>query len=175
MNNETDYSSADFRLFVARVIYGWIFLVIAILLIGKNLPYQLPLDKGAWLMPSWVRPAISIAASTAILAAFFVPTRIWSAITTLLMIGFSFTYQHVAGNHFNSFGWWALLIPFILPPYTFYHRLRFNRWIIALFGVVHWLTTGLSVPAIPLYTLYFLPFLPYTRLFSAFNRQFEPR
>ena len=60
-------TTEDFRLFIARIVYGMLFFMIVLQMILQHLPYQLPLQSNSWLMYPWVRPTVSIAASTAVL------------------------------------------------------------------------------------------------------------
>jgi len=165
----------DFRLFIARIVFGMLFITMVIQMGLHQLPYQLPLQPSSWYMNNWFRPAISIIASTAVLVGFFIPTRAWSIVTAGLMLTFNFSYFELANNAFYNFIWWAILIPFCLKPSFAFKSIQRNKWLVILFAAANWLNYGLNLSAIPVYLLYFLPFLPFKSLFDSFNRYYEPR
>lgn len=168
-------TTEDFRLFIARIVYGMLFFMIVLQMILQHLPYQLPLQSNSWLMYPWIRPTVSIVASTAVLVGFFIPTRAWSTLTAIFMLLFNFCYADLANNSFYNFIWWVLLIPFCLKEQQVYYIINKNKWLIILFAAVNGFSYGFSLVAIPLYILYLLPFLPYKRLFDSFNKYYEPR
>lgn len=165
----------DFRLFIARIVYGILFMVMVIQMVLKQMPYQLPLQPSSWYINDWFRPAISIIASTAVLVGFFIPTRAWSIISSIVLLSFNLSYFELANNAFYNFIWWAILIPFCLKPQFAYKTMHRNKWLVILFAAANWLNYGLNLAAIPVYLLYFLPFLPFKSLFDSFNRYYEPR
>ncbi len=78
----------DFRLFIARIVFGMLFIIMVIQMGLHQMPYQLPMQPSSWYINQWFRPAISIIASTAILVGFFIPTRLWSILSATLMLLF---------------------------------------------------------------------------------------
>ncbi len=168
-------TTEDFRLFIARIIYGTLFFIIVLQMILHQLPYQLPMQNNTWLMYPWIRSTVSITASTAVLVGFFIPSRVWSMISALCMLLFNFCYADLANNAFYNFIWWVLLIPFCLKSPIVYHVMNRNKWLVILFAVANGFSYGINIVALPIYTLYFLPFLPYKWLFDSFNRYYEPR
>lgn len=174
-NEFSDESTDDFRLFIARIIYGAVFLMMVILMITDQLPYQLAPGTESWQPNTWLRPFISTAASTAILIGFFIPTQRWSIFASALMLLFNFSYLHMGNNGYYNFIWWVLFIPLCFKASSVYAIIKKNKWLIILFAVVNWLNYGLNWAAIPVYLLYLLPFLPYPSLFNSFNRYYEPR
>jgi len=168
-------TTEDFRLFMARIVYGTLFLMMAIQMGLEQLPYQLPLQESSWPMNPWFRPTISIVASTAVLTGFFIPNRGWSIFTALLMLLFNFSYLNLANNAFYNFIWWALLIPFCMNPIWVFKTIDRNKWLVILFAAANWMNYGLNWVSIPVYLLYFLPFLPFKVLFDSFNWYYEPR
>jgi len=165
----------DFRLFIARIVYGTLFMVMVIQMGLHQLPYQLPLQQSSWYINDWFRPTISIMASTAVLVGFFIPTRTWSILSAIMMLAFNLSYFELANNAFYNFIWWAILIPFCLKPEYTFKTIQRNKWFVILFAATNWLNYGLNSAAIPVYLLYFLPFLPFKSLFDSFNRYYEPR
>ncbi|MDP3394086.1 hypothetical protein [Sediminibacterium sp.] len=168
-------TTEDFRLFMARIVFGMLFLVMAIQMGLNQMPYQLPLQKSSWYINSWFRPTVSIIASTAVLVGFFIPTRGWSILSTLLMLLFNLSYLALANNAYYNFIWWAILIPFCINPILVFKTINRNKWLVILFAAANWFNYGLNLSAIPVYLLYFLPFLPFKALFDSFNRYYEPR
>ena len=165
----------DFKLFIARIVYGMLFLVMVVQMGLHQLPYQLPMQPSSWYINEWFRPAISIIASTVVLVGFFIPTRLWSILSAIIMLAFNFSYFELANNAFYNFIWWAILIPFCLKPMYTYKIIQRNKWFVLLFAAANSLNYGLNLAAMPVYLLYFLPFLPYKTLFDSFNRYYEPR
>ncbi|OYZ55522.1 MAG: hypothetical protein B7Y11_00180 [Sphingobacteriia bacterium 24-36-13] len=168
-------NNEDFRLFMARIVFGVVFLIMVVQMGLHQMPYQLPLEKSSWYINSWFRPTLSILASTAVLVGFFIPTKAWSILTALLMLLFNFSYFELANNAFYNFIWWALLIPFCLNPALVFTLFNRNKWLVILFAAANWLNYGLNIAATPVYLLYFIPFLPFKALFDSFNRYYEPR
>lgn len=168
-------ATKDFRLFMARIVFGMLFLVMTIQMGLNQMPYQLPLQKSSWDINGWIRPAISIAASTSVLIGFFIPTRSWSILCALLMLLFNLSYFDLANNAFYNFIWWAILIPFCMNPLLVFKTINRNKWLVILFAAANGLNYGLNLAAIPIYFLYLLPFLPFKALFDSFNRYDEPR
>lgn len=168
-------TTEDFRLFMARIVFGVLFSIMVVQMGLQQMPYQIKLQQSSWNINNWFRPAISILASTAVLVGFFIPTRAWSILTALLMLLFNISYYELANNAFYNFIWWAILIPFCLNPVLAYKIINRNKWLVILFAVANGISYGLNLEAIPVYLLYFLPFLPFKVLFDSFNRYYEPR
>lgn len=172
--NNTDLN-ADFRLFIARIIYGSVFIVIVAQMILQQLPYQCMPNPTTWLFKSEWRPAISIIASTTVLIGFFLPSRLWSLLTIVVMYGFNLSYFQLHNHAFYSIIWWILFIPLSLNRDWVAKVYKKSAWMLGIFALVNWSMTGFYWTAIPVYSLYLLPFLPFTALFEAFNHHFEPR
>jgi hypothetical protein len=169
------HTTEDFRLFMARIVFGMLFLVMAIQMGLNHMPYQLTLQKSSWYINGWIRPTISLIASTSVLIGFFIPTRSWSILSALLMLLFNLSYLDLANNAFYNFIWWALLIPFCINPLLVFKTIHRNKWLVILFAAANGINYGFNLAAIPVYFLYFLPFLPFKALFDSFNRYYEPR
>lgn len=174
-NGFSGESINDFRLFVARIIYGAVFLVMVILMTTGKLPYQLVAGPESWQPNAWFRPFVSTIASTAVLIGFFIPTQRWCILTSALMLLFNLSYLHMGNNEYYNFIWWVLFIPLCFNPSRMYAMINRNKWLIVLFAALNLLNYGLTWSAIPIYTLYFLAFLPYSGLFDSFNKYYEPR
>jgi hypothetical protein len=174
-NESFDKSPTDFRLFIARIIYGTVFLIIVLLMIMGKLPYQLLAGPESWQPHTWFRPLTSILASTAVLIGFFIPSKGWSILTCALMLLFNFSYLHMGNNEQYNFIWWFIFIPLCFKAITIQTMINKNRWLIVLFAFLNWLNYGLNWGGIPVYLLYLLPFLPYIALYNSFNRYYEPR
>lgn len=174
-NEFFEESPDDFRLFIARIIYGAVFLVMVILMIMGKLPYQLLVGPESWQPFTWFRSSTSILASTAVLIGFFIPTKRWSLLTSALMLLFNFSFLHMGNNEQYNFIWWVLFIPLCFNPLIVYSIFNRNKWLIILFAALNWLNYGLNWSAIPVYSLYLLAFLPYPKLFDSFNKHYEPR
>lgn len=168
-------TNADFRLFIARIIYGVVFMVMVIQMVLHQLPYQCVPNPSTWLFKSNWRPIMSIVASTTVLIGFFIPSRLWSLITTIVMLGFNLSYFALDQNvHYNLL-WWLLFVPlcFNQPALTIWFKIL--QWGMVILITISWMFTGNLSASIPLYCLYFLPFLPFSVLFDTFNRHYEPR
>lgn len=165
----------DFRLFIARILLGSVFLVFGAMMMLKQLPYQLTDNDLFLLSGKKMSGILSVASSSFVIAAFFIPSRGLSITATMLLYVFNLSYLGTPGEIFYNFIWWVPVLPLCFSAERSIYILKKYKWMIPLFAAVDMYNNGLHFAAIPLYFLYFIPFLPFQRLFVAFNRHFEPR
>jgi|694.fasta_scaffold107588_3 hypothetical protein len=165
-----------FREFTARIVFGWLFLVIALTLILGALPYQLETGSNAIVPWHMLRQIISIAASTSVLITFFLPNRLWSIISLSFLIVFTFCYYNIDGNAFYHYAWFASVAPFCVSGQEFLSRLKASRVIFVLFFMFNVITfKKFELTALPSYSLFLTPYIPWNRIYNWFEDQFEPK
>lgn len=166
-----------FRLFLARITAGWLFLVFVILWLTKGLPYHFP-DR----LPDFViNPEIAftfslvwVIVSTILLFFLIVPARLPAMILVVCMTVFIQCYRYEGVSLVNpAFVW--VFIPFILPHNWFKKGWQVLKWILLISLAFHSWYLPLSWKALPGYTLYFIPFIPWERMFVSFIDRFEPK
>lgn len=165
----------DFRLFIARILLGSVFLVFGAMMILHQLPYQLTNNTSLLFSGIKISGILSVASSSFVIATFFIPNRRLAIVTTVLLYLFNLSYLGTAGEIYYNFIWWVPILPICFSKERGIHMLRKYKWFIPLFAIVDAYNNGLHISALPVYFLYFIPFLPFNSLFASFNRHFEPR
>ena len=165
----------DFRLFIARILLGSVFLVFVIMMLLQQLSYQCADQNPLNFFGNKMSGILSVASSCSVIAAFFIPNRYLTTLTTVLLYLYNLSYLGTGGELFYSFIWWVPILPLCFSAERAIYILKRYRWFIPLFAMVDAYNNGLHLTAIPLYFLYFIPFLPFNRLFVSFNSHFEPR
>lgn len=168
-------NAEDFRLFIARILLGSVFIVFVIMLILQQLPYQCADQNPMLLKANTISGILSVVSSSLVIAAFFIPTKYLAISTTVLLYLFNLSYLGTEGEVFYSFIWWVPILPLCFSAERSIYLLNRYRWFIPLFAMVDAYNKGLHLSAFPIYLLYFVPFLPFKRLFVSFNSHFEPR
>src|SRR5574343_565999 len=88
----------DFRLFIARILLGSVFLVFGAMMMLKQLPYQLS-DNGLFLFyGKKMSGLLSVASSSFVIAAFFIPSKGLAITATVLLYIFNLTYLGTTGE-----------------------------------------------------------------------------
>lgn len=174
-SENTIENGEDFRLFVARILLGSLFLVFGTMLLLQQLPYQCADQQPLLLFGNKISGILSVASSSFVIAAFFIPIRGLLMITTVFLYMFNLSYLGTTGEIYYNFIWWVPALPLCFAPKRMEYILNRYKWFIPLFAIVDAYNNGLHFSALPLYLLYFVSFLPFRSLFVSFNRHFEPR
>jgi len=179
---EQPYNSATgtermYRLFLARVISGWIFLLLLYLWITKSLPHHLPelaegIKADAQVIAAY--SCIWMMVSTLLLFFLIVPGRFLAGLLTLLMGIFMQCYQY-GGTGFLNPAFVVVFIPFLLPVSWFKRSWQVLKWVLPVLLALHSWFLPLSWKAVPGYTVYCIAFLPWERWFVSFIERFEPK
>lgn len=168
-------SLLEYKRFMARIIAGWLFLILLCLWIFNALPFDhidIPgfIDTSIFQVDIWKW----IFTSTFLLVFLILPGRYTAFILALLMGLFIYTYLYTGRSLFNpAFVW--VLIPFILPDRWFLPAWLGLKWILLISLLLHAWWLPLSVKAIPGYTLYLIPFIAWEYLFQSFMEKYEPK
>lgn len=170
-------SEATFRLFVARIIAGWLFLIFLFLWVTKALPHHLP-----EILPTnvidpelvFAYSLIWVLTSTGLLFFLIVPGRLIALILCILMLIFIQSYRYGGLSLLNP-AFALVFIPFILPFSRFKKSWQVFKWVLLLSLALHSWFLPLSLKAIPGYSLYLISFIPWERWFQGFNERFEPK
>ncbi|WP_438946305.1 hypothetical protein [Sediminibacterium sp.] len=165
----------DFRLFIARILLGSVFLVFGVMMSLQQLPYQYADQNSLLFLGNKISGLLSVASSCLVIAAFFIPNQYLAISATIFLYLFNLSYLGTEGEIYYSFIWWVPILPLCFSAERAIYILKRYKWFIPLFAMVDAYNNGLHVTAIPIYTLYFIPFLPFNRLFVSFNSHFEPR
>jgi|GEM_PF-1197011 len=176
-NNPLTSSEATYRLFVARIIAGWLFLIFLFLWGTKALPHHFPEILPTTVIDPELVFAYSLVwviVSTGLLFFLIVPGRLTALVLFILMIIFIQSYRYGGLSLLNP-AFALVLIPFILPLSRFKKSWLVFKWVLLLSLALHSWFLPLSLKAIPGYSLYLIPFILWERWFQRFNEQFEPK
>jgi hypothetical protein len=165
----------QYRMFMARIMATWLFLILLLYWACKALPFY-HIDIPGYIDPHVFRTdtLLWVATSTLLLFFLILPGRYTAIILAFLMGFFIYTYLYTGRSLFNpAFVW--VLIPFAVPIRWFLQAWLGLKWILLLSLVLHAWWLPLSVTAIPGYTLYLIPFIAWEYVFRSFMEKYEPK
>lgn len=102
-SENTIENGEDFRLFVARILLGSLFLVFGTMLLLQQLPYQCADQQPLLLFGNKISGILSVASSSFVIAAFFIPIRGLLMITTVFLYMFNLSYLGTTGEIYYNF------------------------------------------------------------------------
>jgi hypothetical protein len=176
-SDTADEQNAFFRVFVARIIAFWQFMVFLCYWLAHLLPYQLFPDLPFTLFNYSLNQGNTIwavLASTSCLLFFIIPGRTTALLSGLSQLLCMAAYLPSAPDLFIPIYPW-LMVAFLPKKVFFDSFLRFiSISLLAYLALLPWIQ-DITIRAIPSYTFFLVALIPWKAWFNRYMSRFEPR
>jgi hypothetical protein len=174
LNKEIMVDTALFRSLSARITAAVIFIVLVVMMIYGQLPYQLPLNPNKAPIVKPIHQIIAILSTCSLILFFFIPTKKMAVYTTIVMVLLLFSYGSTL-SYYGNYMLWVALVPFCRANEGMFSQIKFHRILPPCFIAVGIFEHGTKIFESFATILYIIPYLPFERITNWVSNQLEPR
>jgi hypothetical protein len=175
LNKEIMVDTALFRSLSARITTALIFLVIVLMMLNKQLPYQLPPSVSNTPVTKLNHQIIAILSTCSLILFFFIPTKKMALFATISMFCLFLSYSATEATYIQNWMFCIPLLPFCMKDEKMYTQLRYQKWIVPFMLLLAILQYNTNVFSAVSTILYILPYLPFYAITKWVANQLEPR
>lgn len=167
--------TALFRSISARITAASIFMVLAIMILYEQLPYQLPLNPNKASTIKIILQVIAIVATCSLILFFFIPTKKMAVYTLIWMLFLYFSYAATKAIYHQNWILWVVIIPFCRGDEGMCSQIKFQRILPPMFLILSVFNHGKMVFESISILLYLIPYIPFQAISKWIVTQLEPR